>query len=158
MQALTRSLNIVAALLFAAALVLVNAQIVCRFILSISVPWTEEVSRLVFVWLAFLGAALGAREGSLIVIDTLPEVVGPRWDAWIGPVVRLFSLAVILFLFLGSIPLIRSVWPTTLATVDWISNGWAYLAFTASFGLMILYSVAPLVPGLVPARIQEARP
>ena len=50
MQALTRSLNIIAALLFAAALILVNAQIVCRFILSISVPWTEEVSRLLFIW------------------------------------------------------------------------------------------------------------
>jgi TRAP-type C4-dicarboxylate transport system permease small subunit len=149
MQALTRGLNIAAALLFAAALLLVNAQIVCRFILSISVPWTEEVSRLVFVWLAYLGAALGAREGCLIVIDTLPEVVGPRWDAWIGPLVRLVSLAVILFLFLGSIPLIRSVWPTTLSTVDWISNGWAYLAFTVSFGLMALFAATPLVRDLM---------
>jgi TRAP-type C4-dicarboxylate transport system permease small subunit len=40
---------------------------------------------------------------------------------------------------------VRSVWPTTLSTVDWISNGWAYLAFTASFGLMALYALAPLV-------------
>ncbi len=149
MQALTRGLNMVAALLFAAALLLVNAQIVCRFILSISVPWTEEVSRLVFVWLAFLGAAIGAREGSLIVIDTLPEVVGPKWDAWIGPLVRLVSLAVVLFLFVGSIPLVRSVWPTTLATVDWISNGWAYLAFTTSFGLMALFAAYPIVRDLM---------
>ena len=145
MQAFNRSLDLIAALLFAAALILVNVQIVCRFVLSISVPWTEEVSRLVFIWLAFLGAALGAREGSLIVIDTLPEFVGQRWNTIMGPIVRLFSLAVILFLFIGSIPLVNSVWPTTLATVDWISNGWAYLAFTASFGLMALYAVTPLL-------------
>jgi TRAP-type transport system small permease protein len=148
MQAFNRSLDRVAAFLFAAALVLVNVQIVCRFVLSISVPWTEEVSRLIFIWLAFLGAALGAREGSLIVIDTLPEVVGPRWDVIVGPLVRLVSLAVIVFLFIGSIPLVRSVWPTTLATLDWISNGWAYLAFTASFGLMTLYAVMPLMRDL----------
>jgi TRAP-type transport system small permease protein len=146
MQAFNRSLDRAAAFLFAAALVLVNVQIVCRFVLSISVPWTEEVSRLVFIWLAFLGAALGAREGSLIVIDTLPEVVGPRrWDAVVGPLVRIVSLAVIVFLFVGSIPLVQSVWPTTLATLDWISNGWAYLAFTASFGLMAIYAAMPLV-------------
>jgi TRAP-type transport system small permease protein len=145
MQALNRSLDLIAGLLFAAALILVNVQIVCRFVLSISVPWTEEVSRLVFIWLAFLGAALGAREGSLIVIDTLPEFVGQRWNTIMGPIVRLVSLAVILFLFIGSIPLVNSVWPTTLATVDWISNGWAYLAFTASFGLMALYAVTPLL-------------
>ncbi|HYF56408.1 MAG TPA: TRAP transporter small permease [Salinarimonas sp.] len=155
MPIFNRSLDLLAALLFAAALILVNAQIVCRFVLEISVPWTEEVSRLVFVWLAFLGAALGAREGTLIVIDTLPEVVGPRWTTYVDPLVRLISLGVVVFLFLGSIPLVRSVWPTTLATVDWISNGWAYLAFTVSFGLIALYAVAPLVrslPRLAPAR------
>jgi TRAP-type transport system small permease protein len=145
MQAFNRTLDRAATFLFAAALILVNLQIVCRFVLSISVPWTEEVSRLVFIWLAFLGAALGAREGSLIVIDTLPEMIGPHWHRFMGPLVRIVSLAVVLFLFVGSIPLVRSVWPTTLATLDWISNGWAYLAFTTSFGLMALYAAAPLL-------------
>ena len=143
--------------LFAATLVLVNVQIVCRFVLSISVPWTEEVSRLLFIWLAYLGAAIGLREGTLIVIDTVPELLGPPARRLLDPLIRVVSLAVVVFMFAASIPLVRSVWPTTLATVDWISNGWAYLAFTASFGLMILYSVAPLVPGLVPARVREAR-
>ena len=145
MKLFNRGLDGLAALLFAAALLLVNAQIVCRFVLAISVPWTEEVSRLVFIWLAFLGAALGLREGTLIVIDTLPELVGSGWNRLVGPLVRLVSLAVILFLFAASIPLVQSVWPTTLQTVDWISNGWAYLAFTASFGLMAFYSAAGLV-------------
>jgi len=144
--------------LFAAMLVLVNVQIVCRFVLSISVPWTEEVSRLLFIWLAYLGAAVGFREGTLIVIDTVPELLGPRASRVLDPFVRVVSFAVVIFLFAASIPLVRSVWPTTLATVDWVSNGWTYLAFTASFGLMILYSVAPLVPGLTPARVREVRP
>ena len=144
--------------LFAATLVLVNVQIVCRFVLSISVPWTEEVSRLLFIWLAYLGAAIGLREGTLIVIDTLPELLGAPARRVLDPIVRVVSFAIVIFLFAASIPLVRSVWPTTLATIEWISNGWTYLAFTASFGLMILYSVAPLVPGLVPARIREARP
>jgi TRAP-type C4-dicarboxylate transport system permease small subunit len=145
MARLNRILDISAALLFAAALVLVNLQIVCRFVLSVSAPWTEEVSRLVFIWLAFVGASIGAREGSLIVIDTLPELIGPPWNAVMGPLVRIVSLAIILFLFAASLPLVQSVWPTTLSTVDWISNGWAYLAFTFSFGLMTLYSIAPLL-------------
>jgi TRAP-type transport system small permease protein len=144
--------------LFAATLVLVNVQIVCRFVLSISVPWTEEVSRLLFIWLAYLGAAVGFREGTLIVIDTVPVLLGARASRVLDPFVRVVSFAVVAFLFAGSIPLVRSVWPTTLATVDWVSNGWTYLAFTASFGLMILYSVAPLVPGLAPARVREVRP
>lgn len=138
--------------LFVAALLLVNVQIVCRFVLSVGVPWTEEVSRLLFIWLAYVGAAIGLREGTLIVIDTLPQVLGPRAGAWLEAPVRILSAAVILFLFAASIPLVRSVWSTTLATVDWISNGWAYLAFTVSFGLMLIHSTVPLLRGLVPAR------
>ena len=147
MKALNRVVDGLAIALFAGILVLVNVQIVCRFVLSLSVPWTEEVSRLLFIWLAYTGAAIGVREGSLIVIDTLPQMLGQRARNVIAPLVRLCSIVVILILLAGSVPLVRSVWPTTLATVDWISNGWAYLAFTASFGLMTLYSIAPVVTG-----------
>jgi TRAP-type transport system small permease protein len=145
MDGLNRLVNGAAVALFAAVLLLVNVQIVCRFVLALGVPWTEEVSRLLFIWLAYIGAAIGVREGSLIVIDTLPEMLGRRGRAFIAPIVRICSILVIVFLFGASVPLVISVWPTTLATVDWISNGWAYLAFTASFGLMMLYSLAPLV-------------
>jgi TRAP-type C4-dicarboxylate transport system permease small subunit len=65
----------------------------------------------------------------------------------IAPFVRVCSVLVIVFLFAASIPLVRSVWSTSLATVDWISNGWAYVAFSVSFALMMLYSVVPLVLG-----------
>src|SRR3954447_9825080 len=115
MKALNRVVDGLAIALFAAILVLVNVQIVCRFVLSISVPWTEEVSRLLFIWLAFLGAAIGVREGSLIVIDTLPVMIGDRWWRYFRPVVAMLSLAVIVFMFAASIPLVQSVWPTTLA-------------------------------------------
>ena len=157
MRLLNRWVDAAAAGLFAATLVLVNVQILCRFVLAIGVPWTEEVSRLIFIWLAYLGAAIGAREGTLIVIDTLPMLLGPRVQRVLDPFVRVLSFAIVAFLFAASIPLVRSVWPTTLATVDWISNGWAYLAFTASFGLMILYSLAPLIPGFRRPRSGEAR-
>jgi TRAP-type transport system small permease protein len=150
MRLLNRLTDGSAVALFGATLVLVNVQIVCRFVLSVSVPWTEEISRLLFIWLAYLGAAIGLREGTMIVIDTLPQVLGPRGQAWLAVPVRIVSVAVILFLFGASIPLVRSVWSTTLPTVDWISNGWAYLAFTVSFGLMLVHSIVPLLQGVKP--------
>jgi TRAP-type transport system small permease protein len=147
MRFLNRLTDGSAVALFAATLLLVNVQIVCRFVLSVSVPWTEEVSRLLFIWLAYLGAAIGLREGTMIVIDTLPLMLGPAAKAVLDPFVRIVSIAVIAFLFAASIPLVRTVWSTTLPTVDWISNGWAYLAFTVSFALMLLHSVVPLLRG-----------
>src|SRR4051812_34870814 len=114
MRWVNRGSDVVAIVLFVAILVLVNFQIPCRFVLSISVPWTEEVSRLLFIWLAYVGAAIGMREGTLIVIDTLPQVLGPQPRMWLSFAVRAVSLVVIAFLLAASIPLVRSVWPTTL--------------------------------------------
>src|SRR5215216_4413954 len=99
MRLLNRLTDGSAVALFVATLVLVNVQIVCRFVLSVSVPWTEEISRLLFIWLAYLGAAIGLREGTLIVIDTLPQMLSPRAQAWLAVPVRIVSLAVIVFLF-----------------------------------------------------------
>jgi TRAP-type C4-dicarboxylate transport system permease small subunit len=78
----------------------------------------------------------------------LPQMLGPRGRAWLDVPVRIVSVGVILFMFGASIPLVSSVWSTTLPTVDWISNGWAYLAFTVSFGLMLVHSVVPLLRGI----------
>lgn len=147
MRALNRLTDGSVVALFVATLLLVNVQIICRFMLSVGVPWTEEISRLLFIWLAYLGAAIGLREGTMIVIDTLPQMLSPRGQRWLAVPVRIVSIAVILFLFCASIPLVHSVWSTTLPTVDWISNGWAYLAFTVSFALMLLHSVVPLLRG-----------
>lgn len=36
---------------------LVVTQIFCRFVINVSVPWTEEMARLCFVWIIFLGSA-----------------------------------------------------------------------------------------------------
>lgn len=158
MRLLDRLTDGSAVALFLATLVLVNVQIVCRFVLSVSVPWTEEVSRLLFIWLAYIGAAIGLREGTMIVIDTLPQMLSPRARAWLDLPVRIVSIVVIGILFAASIPLVRSVWSTTLSTVDWISNGWAYLAFSVSFALMLLHAVVPLLRGIRPPAAPDPAP
>lgn len=147
-----RVLNWILGVLFLATLLLVNAQILFRFALSMSVPWTEEVSRLLFVYLVYLGAAVAYHERSMITIDTLAVMAGDRLS-WLRPLVAAIVTFVVGFLFAASIPMVIAVWNTSLSTVDWISNGWAYLALTLSFGLMLLHSLASL--GLWIARLRR---
>jgi TRAP-type transport system small permease protein len=141
LRLLTGGLSRLMAFLFIAVLLVVCAQIVSRFVLSISVPWTEDVSRLLFIYLVYLGAAVAFHERTMIVIDTVPSV----WPSLSGPLALTASFLTFLitaFLFYASIPIVVSSWNTSLPTVRWISNGWAYLAFTISFGLMLIHSGA----------------
>ena len=57
--------------IFVAMVLVVVLQIIFRFILRISVPWTEELSRLLFIYIGFFGTAIAVREKELIVIDLL---------------------------------------------------------------------------------------
>lgn len=141
-DAVSRIVRAILGLLFFAMLALVMGQIVSRMF-SISMPWTEELSRLVFIYLIYFGAAVAFHERSMITIDTLPELV-PAASKWLPPVVAIIVVLVVGFMFYASISMIRSSWNTSLSTVAWISNAWAYVAFAVSFGLMLIHSTAHL--------------
>ncbi len=51
--------------------IVVFLQVVFRFVLHSSLPWSEELSRYILVWLSFLGAAIGVRRGSHIGVEVL---------------------------------------------------------------------------------------
>lgn len=50
-------------------------QVFCRYVLNDSLSWSEELTRLLFVWLTFLGFGLAARRGALPTIFVLGERV-----------------------------------------------------------------------------------
>lgn len=68
-------LRVSIALLLAAMVVLVFGNVVLRYALNSGITVSEELSRLAFVWLIFLGAAVALREHAHIGIDTLIRAV-----------------------------------------------------------------------------------
>ena len=69
-----------------------SAQVITRFVLQTSAPWTEESARYIFIWMTFIGAAYAAKKGSHIRIDLLDTYLPYK----AGRVFRLISV----FLFL----------------------------------------------------------
>lgn len=69
---LRRLLDAVAAGLLAAVLLVAVARVVARYLLDVSMPWSEELTRLLFIWLIMIGAA----RTSHLRIDVVPELLG----------------------------------------------------------------------------------
>ncbi len=65
-------------LLLATLVAVTFFQVLCRFVFKYPAVWSEEVARMSFVWLIFLGAAIGVKEGTHLVLDMLTSAVGPR--------------------------------------------------------------------------------
>lgn len=69
---LRRLLDAVAALLLAAVLLITGARVVARYVLGQAMPWSEELTRLLFIWLILIGAARATH----LRIDMVPVMLG----------------------------------------------------------------------------------
>ncbi len=69
-----RIADALAALLLVAILGVAFARVIGRYMLGAGMPWSEELTRLLFIWLIFVGAA----RASHMRIDLLPSALGPR--------------------------------------------------------------------------------
>lgn len=145
MRAFNKAIDVLGYLFFILMLVVVLLQIVFRFLLNIGVPWTEELSRLSFIYLSFVGAAISFREKSLIKVDTIIDKARGAALTILTVVINVFVSIFIVMMFYGSLNMIGLVWPTYFATMQWLSNGWMYFATASGFGLMIFYTLVSLL-------------
>jgi tripartite ATP-independent transporter DctM subunit len=75
-----RALETVAGLILLAVVAIVLLGVFSRYVLNLSVPWTEEVALLGFLWLIVIGAAAGTGRGLHASMDSLAVFLppGPR--------------------------------------------------------------------------------
>ena len=53
-------------------------QIVARFILMVSIPWTDELARYLMIWAAFVGLGVAYRKKELIAVGYFREKLSPH--------------------------------------------------------------------------------
>ena len=71
-------------------------QVVCRYVLQSSLLWTEELSRYLLIWLAFLGGSSLVRLQENMFVDFFVNKLPPRL---LTIVKRILNVVIIIFLF-----------------------------------------------------------
>ena len=82
---------------------LIFMQVIFRFVLHISVPWTEEVARAFYIWIVFIGVVLVERDDSQIRTTLLLEALPVGVHLVLEIVIRVLQIGFNLILFYGSI-------------------------------------------------------
>ncbi len=120
-------------------------QVLARTVLQISAVWSEELARLTYVWMVFLGVAVLVKDDGLIRVTVLSDRLRGR----AGKILRLATdLAVIPFvgtMTWGAWTNTRLNWNTFAPTVDWMRIGYTYLIIFISGLIMLWYLVGNLV-------------
>ena len=113
-------------------------SVVMRYVFNRPVPWTEDATTLLMVWMVLLGAPAGLRSGAHVSIEFLVDKTAGR----LGTVVRLIALVVIAYV---AWMMVRHGWILAIrgmrrivSTMEWLPFGYAYLALPVGYALMTL--------------------
>ncbi len=131
-----------------------------RYVLTASITWADEVSRLLFVVVSFLGAGLAVAFGSHLVVDAIVARSSPKsiWGrAWRGLIV-LLSITFFLVLIVGGADQAGRNFGQASPALR-IPLGYVYLAVPVGATIMLVNYIGVLLFGAsrLPAA-EEERP
>ena len=125
--------------LFIGIFIILVLQVFFRQVLQTPLIWSEELSRLIFVWVAMLGISIGIRKQSHIFIDFLFNKFSPTVQKVMFTLSQIIIFVCIICMgWFGKI-LTAKKWGFEIVTLH-ISSGWLYLAlYLISFLMMVRF-------------------
>lgn len=115
--------------------VVVNVQVVGRYVLARPFMWSEELTRLLLVWLTFVAAAAVTRRGAHIAVDLLFVKLGRRAALSLQALIDLAMAGTFLWIAGIARRLAEAVAPLPLAATQW---SMALMVWPAAVGLALI--------------------
>jgi TRAP-type C4-dicarboxylate transport system permease small subunit len=125
----------------------VSYQVAARYVDFVPrAIWTEELSRMSFVWMTFLGAAAAVRSGQHFVIDLLPLPTG-SWERNIRILTGIIVFLIAAVTFVGSVEFFE-LGKKRFSSATGVSLAWFYLAIPVSMAFICAFSIENIVSTL----------
>ena len=145
LNSISHIFEIATTILFINVLICVFLQILFRYIIKISVPWTEEGARYLFVWMVFIGSVATFAKDQNIKLTILSGKLPQKAET----ILEIFAYSgVIVFciiLFRGSILMAKLNWHLPSLTMERIYVGYLFVSSILSCFMIIIFSVVHLV-------------
>jgi tripartite ATP-independent transporter DctM subunit len=137
------SVEIPAALLVVAEIVILFAGVVSRYVLHAPLIWSDELASILFLWLAMLGAVVAFRRSEHMRMTALVAAAGPKLWAYLDVVATCAALA---FLILIIHPGYEYAYEESFITTPalQISNTWRAAALPVGTFLMAVFALLRL--------------
>ncbi|MFS2139347.1 TRAP transporter large permease subunit [Duganella sp. Dugasp56] len=133
-----------AAILLVAEVLLLMLNVICRYLLHEPLSWTDELSSLLFLWLAMLGAVIALRKGQHMCLTTVLGSMRPSRRAFLH---TFGDVTVFVFVLLLVVPAWRYVVEERAITTPAleISNGFRVAAIAVGVSLMLALALVRLM-------------
>lgn len=123
--------------LLVAMTIIIMIQIISRYIFNNSISWSEELSKSLMVWTAFLVAPWAYRHGANVSIDLFVEATPARLQALIRLAITLLVIWIVSIFFFESITFVERGMQSRTATLP-VPTGLFYAVIPVSLAGMLL--------------------
>lgn len=86
------------AVMLAAMSVVVFLQVIFRFIIKASLPWSEELSRYLLVYITYFGCAYGIKSGAHLGVEAFVLILPKKLQRFLNILVQLGGMVVCLLI------------------------------------------------------------
>jgi tripartite ATP-independent transporter DctM subunit len=142
----TRLLEAAAAACLLGITIVVSMQVVCRYLLKDLPPWSEELSRYLFIWGVFLGAGVALERKAHVSIDSLVSRLPATARRAMEDLVSILVATFALFALYQGILIVRSM-AGSYSTTMGFSMGWVFAAFPFAGLVFLCYQLSRLARG-----------
>jgi tripartite ATP-independent transporter DctM subunit len=141
---LGRLVEIPAAMLVVAEIVVLFAGVVSRYVLHAPLIWSDELASMLFLWLAMLGAVVAFRRSEHMRMTALVAIAGPRLRAYLDAVAVCAALTFLILIVHPAYEYASDEGVITTPALQ-ISNAWRAAALPVGTCLMALFALLRLV-------------
>ena len=139
MTRLVRAYDTAALVCFVAIMLCVLLEVVTRNVIKVPTTWVEELSRLLFVYTVFIGAAPAWYRGTHIIIDIVPRRLAKRPRLILQLLVEILT-GILMLCILGGVIYMMAYNYEAVSTALEISISYFYLGlFIGTAGIVIFH-------------------
>src|SRR5690242_19876825 len=142
-QVVIRLVEIPAAILVLAEIVVLLAGIISRYVFQSPIVWTDELAGMLFLWLAMLGSVIALQRAEHMRMTAIVAMVSPRTRAFLDVVAIAAPLAFLLLILHPAYEFAVDETYVTTPALE-ISNTWRAAALPVGIGLMALTALLRL--------------
>src|SRR5690242_2000559 len=135
--------EIPAALLVLAEIVVMLAGILARYVFHTPIVWSDELAGILFLWLAMLGSVVAFQRGEHMRMTAIAGMLNPRARAFLDVVAVAAALAFLLLIIHPAYEFAAEEFVVTTPALE-ITNSWRAAALPVGLFLMLLVALLRL--------------
>lgn len=151
---INKIVGIVLSLALAVMSVLIVVQVLTRYVVNISLTWSEEAARYLLIYAVFLGAALAMRKQQHIAIEFLVQSVNEKMRAVLKLLILIISIGFFVMLFAKGVEILQFVGNQKSPALR-IPMSIPYAAIPIGAGLLIINSLAVMLEMFIKDKERE---